>query len=413
MATTGDGVPQAKLKRAFTLPYLVFYGLGTTLGAGIYVLIGEVVVEAGALAPFAFLLSAAVAGFTALSFAEFSSRFPESAGEAVYVSEGFEVTWLPTLVGLIVVAAGIVSSAALGRGVAGYVDAFVLMPDMVTVVVAVVLLGGLAALGIQESILVLTVMTIVEAGALLVLIGFGIVADLPPVEASALASEAGALGGLMGVLGGAALAFYAFIGFEDMVNVAEEVHDPRRTLPWGILIVLVVTALIYGGVAIIAAEARGVVDYAAEGAPLAALFSALSGAPPQILAAIGLVAVANGILIQIIMASRVLYGLGKRRLLPGFLATINPRTQTPLTATGLVIIVVLVLALLFNVATLAQVTSLLILVVFATVNAALLRVKAKRGPGEAVFRVPTAIPLIGCVTSALFAAFSAYDLLFL
>ncbi len=406
------GAEQPHLKRAFSLPYLVLYGLGTTLGAGIYVLIGEVVVEAGALAPLAFLVAATVAGFTALSFGEFSSRHPESAGEAVYVSAGFSVSWLPLVVGLTVVAAGIVSSAALGRGVAGYVDPFVTVPDTIAILVAVLLLGATAVAGIQESIIVLTIMTVVEAGALVVLIALGIFVE-PAGPAVVQEVPAVSNGAVFGVLGAAALAFYAFIGFEDMVNVAEEVQDAPRTLPIAIIIVLVVTVVIYGGVSMVAANARHAVDFANEGAPLAALFNALSGAPPQIIAGVGLIAVANGILIQIIMASRVLYGLGKRNLLPAALAEIHPRTQTPAKATLLVAAVVLLLALTLDVATLAQVTSTLILAVFATVNLSLIRVKLRGKADTPTFEVPLAIPVIGCVTAAAFAVYSAADLFFL
>ncbi len=418
--TDMTGGPPAALKRAFSLPYLVLYGLGTTLGAGIYVLIGEVVLEAGALAPLAFLVAATVAGFTALSFAEFTSRYPESAGEAVYVSAGFKATWLPVLVGLMVVCAGVVSSAALSRGVVGYLDVFIDLNDALVVVLAVGLLGGLAILGIQESIAVLTVMTLVEAGALLLLIGFGLFVDLEASGAAHVAAQATAQSGahsfalppgsVAGVLGAAVLAFYAFIGFEDMVNVAEEVKDARRTLPLAIVWVLIVTTVIYVGVAVIATGAAGVVDYAAESAPLAALFSALTGAPPGVLAAVGLIAVANGILIQIIMASRVLYGLGNKGMVASWFAAVDPRTQTPIRATLVVMAIVLFLALLWDVATLAQITSVFILMVFTAVNASLVRVKRREGKGDARFVVPLAVPVIGFVIALFFAVYSAVDL---
>ena len=215
----------------------------------------------------------------------------------------------------------------------------------------------------------------------------------------------------LGVLGAAALAFYAFIGFEDMVNVAEEVHNPTRTLPVAIVIVLVVTVLIYAGVSIVAANARGLVDFETEGAPLAALFTALSGLPPQFIAGIGLMAVANGILIQIIMASRVLYGLGKRNMVPQILATISPRTQTPLLATVSVILVVLTLAIASNVQTLAQLTSTLILTVFATVNLSLILVKRRSDGVTPAFKVPLIVPVIGFLSSAVFAVYSGADIL--
>ena len=404
-----SAAPAPALKRAINLPFLVFYGLGTTLGAGIYVLIGEVVVEAGAYAPAAFLLAGAVAAFTALSFGEFASRHPESAGEAVYVSAGFSSRWLPALVGLIVAFAGVVSSAALARGVTGYLATFIALPDIAAILIVVLLLGAIAIIGIQESMAVLTVMTILEAGALIVLIGLGFTADPVPQQAAVDLAPHGGIA--LGILGAAALAFYAFIGFEDMVNVAEEVHNPTRTLPLAIIIVLVVTVLIYAGVSIVAANARGLVDFETEGAPLAALFTALSGLPPQFIAGIGLMAVANGILIQIIMASRVLYGLGKRNMVPQIFATISPRTQTPLVATVSVIVVVLTLAIASNVQTLAQLTSTLILTVFTTVNLSLILVKRRQDGVTPAFKVPLIIPVIGFLSSAVFAVYSGADIL--
>ena len=242
--------PEPTLKRSLSLPLLTLYGVGTTVGAGIYVLIGKVVGEAGVYAPLSFLLAATLAGLSALSFAEMSARFPASAGEAVYVQEGLGRRPLTVLVGLLVVAAGLVSCATLAHGFVGYMAQFVDLPDVVLLVALVGTLGLIAGIGITESVALAAVLTLLEVGGLVAIIGgaaFG-AAAAPP--------EPAWIGGApllwTGVLSGAVLAFYAFIGFEDMVNVAEEVKDVRRTLPRAILATLVITSAFYVAISLIA-----------------------------------------------------------------------------------------------------------------------------------------------------------------
>lgn len=368
------------LRRAVGLPVLALYGLGTILGAGIYVLVGEVAARAGAFAPWSFLAAALVAAVTGLSFAAFVRRHPESAGEAVYVQAGFGARWLSTAVGLGVALSGVVSAATIAVGFAGYVRVFApAAPGWLATGGLVLVLGAVAAWGIDLSTRAAAVMTVVElAGLVLVIAVAG--GEAGAVDAAALVPPA-EWDAWAGIGLGGFLAFYAFIGFEDMVNLAEEVEAPRRSLPKAIAIALGAATLLYVAVALVCVLALPAAELASSDAPLAAVYAHATGSDPWLISAIGLVAVSNGALVQIVMGSRVLYGMARKQWLPAALAHVHPRRKTPLRATALVTAVILALALALPLATLAQVTSTVLLVVFTLIHAALWRVRRADGMG--------------------------------
>ncbi len=378
---------------------VVLYGLGTTIGAGIYALIGEVARTAGMLAPLAFLLASFMAAFTALSFAEMACRFPRSAGEAVYVTQGLGVRWLGVVVGLLVVSAGTVSAAALVHGFVGYFGDLMPIPKVPVMVLAVLVLAAIAAWGIGESVRLAAVVTLVETGGLLLVVAFGAdaLAELPnrwrEFELNGGASP------WAGVMAAALLAFYAFLGFEDMVNVAEEIKDVERILPRAIVMTLVLTTLVYFLVAIVSVLVVAPMDLADAGAPLTLVYERAGGYWPSALSVVGVLAMINGALIQLIMASRVVYGLARQGTLPMFLAAVHPKRRTPLCATALIGMLVLAAALWFPLAALAEWTSRFTLTVFAMVNLALLVIKWRRAFPAPVWAVPVWVPAIGFVVS--------------
>ncbi len=388
----GPGMAAPTLKRSIGLGLLTLYGLGTILGAGIYVLIGEVARVAGTATPSAFLMAALLAGFTAFSYAELAARLPRSAGEAAYVREGFASPRLAQLVGWAVVATGLVSAATIARGFVGYLAVFVSLPPALVICVLVLLLGGLAFWGINESLRTAAVITGLEMAGLVLVCwaardelgatGVSWTAFLPVTSGATWA----------GVLAGAFVAFYAFIGFEDMVNVAEEVRRPERTLPVAILLALVISTTLYMLVAIVATLSVPLQRLAASDAPLAEVVVA-GGYSPTVIALISMLAVVNGALIQIIMASRVLYGMAAQGLVWSLLARVQRRTRTPHLATLAATAGVLALALVFPLETLARITSFIALAIFAAVNGALLSLKGRAGPSP--FTVPAAVPQIG------------------
>jgi amino acid transporter len=388
------------LKRALGLGALTYYGLGTILGAGIYVLVGKVAGYAGLYAPIAFLLAGLVAFCTAFSYAELASRYPRSAGAALYVREGLRLRWLPVLVGALVVLVAVVTCASLMRGFIGYAQVFVHLPDWLGITLTLLVLWALASWGIGESVRAASLITLVEIAGLLIILfvsapQFATLATrlpelLPPVDADAWG----------GIALGTFVAFYAFLGFEDMVNVAEEVRDPARNVPRAILLALASATLLYLLVALAAVLALPPAELARSTAPLADLYVRATGRSPQLIALIGLFAVINGALIQIIMGSRVLYGMSREAWLPAWLSGVSPRTRTPLAATALLALASLALALWLPLLSLAKATSFLILIVFTLVNVSLVRVK-RRAPRIADVRsYPLWLPIAGCLSTA-------------
>ena len=383
---------KVELRRSLSLPLITFYGLGTILGAGIYVLVGKVAGAAGIYAPVSFALAAVTAGLSAFTYMELCSRYPLSGGAAVYTQKGFGLRWLSILVGFLIVLSGLVSAATISRGFVGYFRVFFEVPEAMIIIGVVIAIALLAAWGIAQSVAATAVATIIEVGGLLLIIGvayasFGALPArlpelVPPFELVAW----------QGIFLGGFLAFYAFIGFEDMVNVAEEVKNPERTLPRAILLAIVISTALYLAVSLAAVLVLPLDQLSASEAPLALMFEQATGASPKVMASISLFAVINGALVQIIMAARMLYGMSREGWLPKGIGKLNARTQTPIFATILVSLAVLVLALALPLVTLAKVTSFAVLAVFAIISLALIRLKHAGPPAGNTYTVPAWVP---------------------
>jgi APA family basic amino acid/polyamine antiporter len=387
------------LKRSLGLTLITLYGLGNILGAGIYVLVGEVVGAAGMGAPLAFVIAASIAALTAFTYGELAARFPVSAGEAVYVHQAFHLRWLSTTVGILIAIAGMVSSATLARGFVGYFQVLMDLPDALLIISLVLGLGFIAAWGIKGSVRIAATLTVIEAGGLvmIVIVAGGNLDSVPENLPRMLLLEGDSA--MPGVLLGAFLAFFAFIGFEDMVNVAEEVERPERNLPLGILIALCVSTVLYMLVVLVALTSVPMEQLAESNAPLALIFQHATGQSPVIISSIGLIAVINGALVQIIMAARIFYGMSVNGWLPRALGVVNPRTQTPVTATVAVTVIIIMLALWFPLVQLASATSFLVLAVFSLVNLALIALKRRQSKVAGVAPCPMWIPVVGAAAS--------------
>lgn len=392
---------KATLKRRLNLPLLVLYGLGVTIGAGIYVLVGATAAKAGFYAPISFLLAAIVVAFTGFSYAEFSTRYPVSAGEAAYVREGLRSKPLATVIGLMVVASGVVSSAAVSLGAAAYLHNFVPVAEEILLAGVIVLVGLIAIWGILESVTLAALITLIEIGGLFLVLyfGFSLKPDLvddfdkliPPFEFTAWG----------GIMAAGLLAFFAFVGFEDIANVAEEVKEPKKNMPRGIFLTLIIATCTYFAVVSVVVLVVPMAELTGSNAPLALIFNA---APPWIanfFSIVAFLATINGALIQVIMASRVIFGLSNQQALPAFFGAVNPVTHTPHYATLLVIVIIAVLAYFLPISDLAEITSTFVLTVFVFVNLALIRLKWRsdgKSP-DGVFIVPIWVPFFGALTS--------------
>lgn len=391
--------PAPALRRSLSLPLLVLYGVGITIGAGIYVLIGAVAGHAGRYAPWSFMLAAIAMSFTVGSYVELATRFPVSAGEAAYVRAAFGSRAGSTLVGTLSIAIGIVSSATVALGAAGYIGQFVALPQSVIVVAVVGALGLVAAWGILESVLLASLFTLIEAGGLLIVIAAalytglpfaGVIITPPPIDAAVLS----------GIGFASLLAFFAFIGFEDLANVIEEAKDPRRDIPRAMAWTLAVSTVLYVAVAAVAVSAVPAAELAASPAPLSLVFKTIAGISPLTISLIAIVATLNTILAQMTMAARVVYGMARQGDLPRAAGHVHARTATPIVATALIAAATVALALTVPFERLAESTSLATLAVFASVNLSLLKLRHRRAvpytaPMANHVRVPLIVPIAG------------------
>jgi len=393
---------QPALRRVLGTPLLIFYGLGVIIGAGIYVLVGTVIGAAGTAAPWAFVLAGALAGLTGLSYAELAVRFPEAAGAAAYVKEAFGSDRLSQLTGLAVAAVVVVSTASIARGSIGYVQVFLPLPGAAIAGGVVLLFTAVACLGVRESVGMAAVMTAIEVGGLLLVLAAGWqLLGGAPVRLDELVPAAPAAWAAL--VSGAFLAFFAFIGFENLANMAEEARDPERSLPRAILASLGISAVLYAAVTAVAILAVPAAELAASAAPLLLMARHAAWFSPEVFSAIAIVAVANGVLIEIVMLGRLLYGMARRGLLPRALGAVASRQRTPVRATILGGAVIFVLTVTLPFVSLVVVSSTITLLVFAVVNVALWRLQTLR-PRSSGFRVPRAIPPIAAVANVALAA---------
>lgn len=392
------------LKRAVGPVLLTLYGIGVTIGAGIYVLVGEVAGVAGMAAPVAFVLAGILAGLSAISYAELSTRFPKAGGEASYVNAAFARPWLTTTVGLLVAFSGITSSAAVLLGFVGYLNELIAVPGWIALCGIIGFLAAVTFWGVAQSLIVVAITTLIEIGGLLLVIGAGlpVLGDVPAALPDMWPGLDSAVWLL--VLSSSVLAFFAFIGFEDIVNMAEEVKQPDRTLPIAIITTLIVSTLLYATLTVISVLSVDPSELGRSGAPLAHVFEA-SGGNPAILSSIAILAVVNGALIQMIMASRLFYGMARLGRLPQILAHVNPVTRTPDVAIVIVALVVLMFALTLPIAELASYASLAVMAVFCLANAALLMLRRTSDIEHTAFTAPLFVPVLGLLASFALLAF--------
>lgn len=382
------------LKRRLGLGLLTAYGVGVMVGAGIYVLVGTVVGHAGVWAPLAFVLAGLVALFSALSYAEFATRLPEAAGQAAYIERGFSSRDLGVFAGLAIALTGVISAAAVLRGGVGYLLAFAGLPEPWLIAGIGVALTVVAVVGVLESMALIAVLTVVEVAGLLAVVAAGILATPGPDWISLADLPAPPLAGIAAAI---SLSVFAFIGFEDLTNMAEEAKEPERVMPKAILLALAITAALYLLVSLAAVRVAPHEALRTSAQPVALIWERATGTSAAFLSAIAVAAALNGVLAQIVMASRVLFGLGRRTPVLSAFAQSHPRFGTPVRATVLVGVAVVGAALVLPVETLAETTAIVLLSVFILVNAALIRLH--RLEPDAPFRVAAWVPWAGLLTA--------------
>ncbi|WP_449060936.1 APC family permease [Planomonospora algeriensis] len=396
--TAGPAAPHA-LKRVIGRRTLLLFVVGDILGAGIYALVGKVAGHAGGALWLPFLVAFVLAALTATAYAELVGKYPKAAGAALYANRAFGIPFVTFLVAFAVMMSGVTSASAAARAFGGsYLGEFVTLPAVVGAFgfLALVTLVNLA--GISESVKVNVVLTVIEAFGLLVIVAIGgyalLTGEGEPSRALEFHPEHGAF---MGVLGGTALAFYALLGFEDSVNLAEEAKDPPRDFPRALFGGLAAATVIYLAVAFTATMLVETETLVASTGPLLEVVKVAGLAfPPKLFALIALLAVGNTALINMIMASRLVYGMAREGIVPGVFAAVHPRRATPWVAVLFTVAVAALLVATGDVAGLADTTVLLLLCVFTMVNVAVLVLR--RDPvAHGHFRAPSWMPALGAV----------------
>lgn len=396
---TDDNANSGDLKRSIGPSLLSVYGAGTILGAGIFVLIGKVAGTAGYYTPLAFFIAAVVGAINGMVYAELATRSPGAGGPSDYIHKAFSTRWFSNLIGWMIVATGVVSGATITTGFSGYLVEFVSMPEWIARTGLLVVLGSVAALGAKESAWFMAITTSLGIIALFLVLYAGFFSDhaqsfsdytaeLPGLfEASVLTSLASA----------SFLAVYAYIGFEDMVHMAEEVKKPARSMPIGIAVALAAAAILYFFVSVAALNILSPEDLDQSKAPLVAV-AVKAGIPQWLMVFLSLAIILNGALAQIIMATRVMYSMGDRQGVPNFFAHISKLTNTPLLSTIIATGVCLALALFIPLKTLASITSTIMLLIFIASNAALIVLERKEP--EAPFDTARWVPWVAMVLCA-------------
>lgn len=410
--------PQPQLARSLGLVAVLFYGIGDILGAGIYALVGKIAGITGTMAWVSFAVAMVVVAFTALSYSELGSRFPKSAGAAYFCQEAFRLPDLTMLIGWMVLFSGVMSMAGVSHAFAGYLQ--LALPEAwrdhalltrAMQVLFLVVLAGINFWGIRESSMANIICTMVEVTGLLIVLTAGVLylnSEGPIANAAVAAAvppDVADQAVWWLVAQGAALAFFAFIGFEDIVNVAEEVHSPRRIIPIAILSALAVAGLMYIAVVWVTSHVVPQDVLANSKAPLMEVVRrGLPRVPDGLFTVIATFAVANSALLNFVMASRLVYGMSRQGLLPDWLGHVHRQRRTPHRALLAVFVLAVALALSGTLVYLAGTTSVLLLLVFTAVNLALATIK-RRNPRSRGFRVPLAVPVIGAVLTLCLAVF--------
>jgi basic amino acid/polyamine antiporter, APA family len=410
METTQEA---ASLKRVFGLPTLVIYGVGDILGAGIYAVVGKIAGLSGALVWASFLVAMSVAALTALSYAELGSRFPLSGGVACYMHRAFRTEWLSIIVGWLMFCTCLVSMATLSKAFAGYLTTFA--PIFPAWLVVLALFGGLAFInfrGMQESSSLNIFCTTLEVSGLLIVIlvsAFFISGGGASNAAVTAPVLSGQTLGWVAIFQGAALAFYAFIGFEDIVNVAEEVKNPERNVPRAILLSLSIAGVIYILVSWLATQVLSPAELSASGAPLLDVVRRAQPSFPGVLfTLIALFAVLNTALLNFITASRLLYGMSRDGLLPAWFSKLHATRATPYRTIVVILPIAIFLALSGTLQFLAGTTATLILAMFCLVNLSLLVIKRREASTEG-FQVPAIVPVLALVSNVVLIAFASRE----
>lgn len=385
----------SSLARRLGFISLIFYGVGDILGAGIYALVGRVIEMAGIGAWVSFLLAAVVAGLTGLSYAALSTQITTSAGAVAFVKHAFTGKLLPTIVGVCVLGTGLSSAATVASAFSDYWQQLFPISPMVIQIAFLVALSSLSFWGISQASWVNIIFTLVEFLGLLLVIGLGFSFFEPEKAADFWIHQRNNFS-LGPVLSGVTIAYFAFVGFEDLCNLAEEAKHPAKDIPRAILIALGVAIILYILITLTLLFYFPQEKIVASKTPLLLVFHKAGWESfVHYFSLIAMFAIANTGLANLIMASRLLHGMSRESLVPTVFSSVHSKNHTPWVGVLIAFGITLFLIITGGVKVLAQTTSLLVLTVFSIVHFSLIRLKLK--PGKKSFKIPLFIPILGMI----------------
>ena len=363
---------------------LTMYGVGLILGAGIYVLIGEAAGFAGNSVWIAFALGSIVALFAGFSYAELSSIFPKAAAEYIFIKNAFKNNFFAFVIGWLTAITSIITAATVALGFGGYFAEFVNIPIIMSAIGLLLVLSIVNFVGIRESAWTNTIFTVIEAVGLILIIVIGFTfANPEPVNYTESPS------GFPGIAIAFVLIFFAFIGFEDMANVAEEVKKPKKTLPRAIILSVIISGILYILVSLAVVRVVNWEELATSAAPIALVAERGLGSEAHILlSAIALFAITNTVLITLVAGSRIFYGMAKERVFPPILEKIHFKTKTPWIAIIVIMVTAMAFTLIGDIVIVANITVFAIVITFAAVNLAVIVLRYTEPDIERKFKVP-------------------------
>jgi basic amino acid/polyamine antiporter, APA family len=393
--------PDTNLRRAIGPGLLTVFVVGDILGAGIYALVGEVGAEVGGAIWTAFMAAFVLAVFTAFAYAELVSKYPRAAGAALYTQRAFRLPFFTFVVAFAVMSSGIASASTLARAFAGdYLSEFVDLPLVLAAIAFILIVAAINMRGIAESVKVNLILTSIEVTGLILIVVIGVAAlgegsgdfsrNFEFKEGESVVTA---------IVAGTALSFYAMIGFEDSVNVAEETKRPARTFPRALFTGLAVAGVLYLLVTLTASYVVPTGQLSGSDAPLLEVVEVGPlGIPTKLFAFIALMAVANSALINMIMASRIVYGMADQGIVARVFARTLPSRRTPVAAIIFTTVIAMILISTGDLSTLADTTVVLLLFVFTIVNVAVLVLRRDPVDHEH-FHAPSVFPVLGALVA--------------
>lgn len=376
---------KSSLKRTIGTFEATVFGVGIILGAGIYSLIGPAAGSAGNSLWLSFIIGAVISSFTGLSYAELSTMFPRAAAEYVYVKKASGSRFLAFMLAWLIMFAGVAAASTVAVGFAGYLRSFLYAPTPVIAIALIGLLSLISFIGIEESSKVNVLFTGIEIFGLVLIVILGMSRS---VDLNYLQSPSG----LEGIVGAAALVFFAYIGFEDIVNLAEETERPERTIPKALILSILITTILYVLLATSVVRLAEGIELSRSEAPLAYAASTVLGANAFVLlSAVALFATANTVLILLIVGSRMIYGVARDGSLPVMFSAIHKSRGTPWAAALAIMIACMFFAAIGDLRVLASVANFAAFAIFFSVNLSLIWLRFKMPEAERPFRVPLSL----------------------